>query len=163
MQQENQTQAVQEDDSDFENNQWIDKFIAEIGDKLGFEKREVFHFTPHDEAGNVSGPQMFFDVTGMREYVEAEHDAALLTPVEIRQQLYDHIMSNQGVEEKKIERLAHRPDIYCQPVLLIEWDDGSHVLVDGNHRFVILWRMGIRKIPAFVIPKATWERFVLNL
>ena len=34
-----------------------------------FERREVFFFTPMDEAGNVTGPEMHFDMTTMRKFL----------------------------------------------------------------------------------------------
>jgi hypothetical protein len=121
--------------------------------------REVFHFTPKDEAGNITGPEMRFEMTTMRKFLSGS--CAPIVPATFQQQNYDHIMSGDTIEEPKVRRLANRPDIYCTPVILLEWEDGTHVLADGNHRFVILWRMGIRRMPAYIVTKDIWQKFLV--
>jgi hypothetical protein len=118
---------------------------------------EVFEFTAPGE------PTIYVNATRLRKHCENTPGAAVCGPAVFHQQLYDHVLANNGIEKTKLARLSQRPDIYCQPVLLLECDDGSHIMADGNHRFVILWRMGIRRIPAYVIPETTWRQFVIEL
>lgn len=139
-----------------------------LEDLIKFAHDEVFTFV-----GNERGKRevYHFNATRIREYIEtqratdpsvAEFQVVPLTDENIR-----HIRDNNGVEIDKLARLAQRPDLYCQPVLLCDMGhhDGKdwHVMIDGNHRSVLLHGMGIYRIPAWLVPEKTWRQFLIDM
>lgn len=117
---------------------------------------EVFTFEDMD--GNFT----FINATKVRRHVSRYDRAAQFARVPIARENYLHILNNNGIEQGKIDRLVARPDIYAQPILLIEWHDGTVICIDGNHRLVLLYRMGLRSIGAYIVPKSTWEQFTVD-
>jgi len=67
---------------------------------------------------------------------------------------YEHVMANGGVEEWKISRLdeSHRD----RPVLFAHMDDGTDLLIDGNHRIARRYRDGHRDALAYILPRGFW-------
>ena len=67
----------------------------------------------------------------------------------------------RGLEEHRLKRIILRPDL-MEPVLFCVWPDGSHLLVDGNHRYAASWVMGATDIPARIIPRSVWKKHVIK-
>lgn len=65
----------------------------------------------------------------------------------------------RGIEQWKLDRL--KEPYLSLPLIIIE-DEGGHVTVDGNHRYVKLVEMGREATTAFIFPKGTWENFLIE-
>lgn len=132
-----------------------------------YGKDEVFTHEDRD----VSPPIVrHFNATQIRHFVENTKIRGQHWPVvniDLTRQIYDHMVNNQGVEEDKIKRLMQRPDIYAQPVLIAcintPGRGETHLIIDGSHRTVIQWRMGLRTLKAYFIPDFVWERYLVKL
>lgn len=48
------------------------------------------------------------------------------------------------------------------PLLIAQFDDGSHVIVDGNHRAVRAWDAGLRSHRAMIFSPADWQRCLVT-
>jgi hypothetical protein len=136
----------------------LDELMAHASD-------EVFSFFA-DNRGYDEG--YHFNTTKMRAFID---DNILFYPsvakaqmVQITRETYEHILSNNGIELEKLDRLYAVPNKIYEPVLLADMGfyNGKqwHVMIDGNHRTVLKYRMGQREQMAYLIPKSTWERFL---
>lgn len=81
-----------------------------------------------------------------------------LTPVE--EHFAKWAMENRGVEQKRLDRLT--PAIFAQPLTYCEWENGSHLLVDGNHRYVKAAMLGVKELPARVVLPPLWRKYVVS-
>lgn len=81
------------------------------------------------------------------------------THVQIDDEFASFCLTNRGIENHRLARLMHvaRPD----PILIVEWGDGTHVIVDGNHRYVAASIRGHKLIRAKVLPPQLWHRHVV--
>lgn len=130
---------------------------------------EVFSFMGTDRGTTEC---YHFNATKIRAHIEAErakgnHKVAPFTVVDVSPEHIAHVEQNNGVEVGRLAKLAMRPDIYCQPVLLADMGhyDGKdwHVMIDGNHRSVLLYKLGLRKIGAYMVPRAVWSKFLIDM
>lgn len=47
-------------------------------------------------------------------------------------------------------------------LLMLDMGDGSHLLVDGHHRYVAAYHAGWREYPAFLVPAFVWTKHYLR-
>ena len=66
-----------------------------------------------------------------------------------------------GVEKQRVKKLTH--DDLTRPIIVIEYSDTEHMLIDGHHRYYFAWKQFVKTIPAFIIRKKLWERCLLNM
>ena len=127
--------------------------------ELADANHEVFTFVPHG-----TNETMLFNATKIRKHCEENPDDVTRSMVVVHQQMIDQIVNRGGCEEAKVMRLFTRPDIWTQPVIYLDMEDGTHVLCDGNHRFIIQVVMfGAPMIDSYLVPKKVWEKYVLPL
>lgn len=71
-----------------------------------------------------------------------------------------HVQKFNGVDQHRIARLdpAHR-DL---PILVADMEDGTQVIIDGNHRYVRRWLDGFDCIEAYWLPKTIWSRYLCH-
>lgn len=116
-------------------------------------------------------PNLHFAIDRMNTWAAREGaDYLALVPVEEKQALH---LEQTGVAEgprlRELELEARKKDrtglrLYdVKPLLVIVIDDGRHIIVDGNHRYVVEFRLGHKDMPAFVLPEAIWRRFLVDL
>jgi len=122
-----------------------------------FGQDEVF---THEDGDTTPPTIRHFNATQIRAYL-TRVNAPVLT-FQFDERLYEHLVRKQGVEERKVTRLMERPDIYAQPVLVAFFGD-KHLIIDGSHRLVIQWRMGLREFKGYPVPQEIWERFLVDL
>lgn len=72
----------------------------------------------------------------------------------IPKDLYDQILEQQGIEQDHLARIT--PDAAAhEPALILEETPQSHIIIDGNHRIIKAYQIGLRSKPAiFVTPEA---------
>lgn len=75
--------------------------------------------------------------------------------------IYKHLCENSGMERDRIDRL--KEPYLSKPCIGVYWDDdGLFTLIDGTHRAIKLYEMGIKKINVFVFKKDLWPHFILS-
>jgi hypothetical protein len=93
------------------------------------------------------------------EYLALE---IMMSPVE--KHFAEWAMENRGVEQHRLERITPTelvsPLCYCEFPTPASLGGGiSHLLVDGNHRYVKAAMMGVKLLPARVAPETLWRKF----
>lgn len=63
----------------------------------------------------------------------------------------------RGVEAHRLERL--KDETITEPVVFIHMRDGSHLLVDGTHRYVATAIKRMLFIQAYLVERPEWMRF----
>ncbi|AHC30589.1 hypothetical protein CC53_gp172 [Rhizobium phage vB_RleS_L338C] len=82
--------------------------------------------------------------------IEVDHDYA------------KHIFRACGIEQHRLLRIT--PQVIAQrPVLYVELGDGSHKLVDGNHRYLKASLLGWKDVPAYLFKKKLADDFELDI
>lgn len=71
------------------------------------------------------------------------------------------IERDNGVEQEHLARL--KDNCLAQPIIFCECLDGTHILVDGNHRFVYAARKGKTEVLAWLVKRDVWERFIIDI
>lgn len=118
---------------------------------IGITVREVF--TWHD----ATAGDFVFDVTGLRGFI-AEHPGLFQTrALTLHFDLYASVAPR--VEAAKARALTREQ--VNDPVIVLEWSDGTHLLIDGAHRLWRRWHESQGEVHAYVLPRAFWHRYVL--
>lgn len=111
---------------------------------------EVFRWT------DASATRWLFLAGRLNAAIDADPDImGEPITVEIQPHQYRHVIDCNGVEAWKLSRLdlAHRD----KPVLFADMGDGTHVLIDGNHRVARRWQDGLRDVAAYLVPRSFWH------
>ncbi len=66
---------------------------------------------------------------------------------------------SQGVEADHLPRIANKVH---DPILLADFDDGTSLVIDGNHRYVLRFTMGFKEIKAYRLDPKMWEPYVIT-
>lgn len=111
---------------------------------------------PFDElfthVDDTSGQQTSYNVTQLFQYVEAHEDEVEKVTVPVDEEHATYCMQQRGVELDRIKVLLGNPEYVKKPVLFIALPDGSHLLADGTHRYVVLFAAKVPMIPAYIVP-----------
>lgn len=72
----------------------------------------------------------------------------------------DSMIARHGLEA---DRLASMTSEEAEdPVVVADWEDGTHVLVDGAHRRAFWAQRGRHELKGWMVPRALWEQFVYD-
>jgi hypothetical protein len=104
--------------------------------ELSIERREVFHF--HEE----SIGELRFDVRGIKNAIIAGELPVEMYEMTLTQEYYQHILENGGVESDRLPSINIQRAI--APGIIVLWPHGYSTLIDGNHRLVRSWQLGLR-------------------
>lgn len=69
-------------------------------------------------------------------------------------------LTHRGIETHRLDRL--NPEHLLDPMIFLTQNDKSHLLVDGNHRYVRHWQLGILEGLAVIVPKRVWRNFIIT-
>jgi hypothetical protein len=74
---------------------------------------------------------------------------------------YLRIVNDNGVEEPRVDRLTY--NICRRPILVAQFPQGEHVLIDGNHRVVRRFREGLNYCTAFFVEHPAWSKYLVTM
>jgi hypothetical protein len=147
---------------------------------LGLQILTIDDLDPMDEVfswqDEVDGAEpMLFHVTKLAAHIE---EVKRVDPKVIEQRTVitgidkdfaSFCFLHRGVEvaylDKMIKRLSPGGTPLpsdLEPALMLEMDDGSHLLVDGTHRYCAYAATGRDEIKVITVPKAIWKFFVVE-
>lgn len=107
------------------------------------------------------GVERHFNATKMREWALLHLNNVELLTVPIDPSYISFIVHARGVEDGKINRM--REPYLSQPVLGVHFPDGSTLTVDGHHRLVKRFMLGMPLYDIIRFPLGTWERFLVHM
>ena len=70
------------------------------------------------------------------------------------------ILENRGIERPRVDRLVE--PYLSMPILVVKMADGSHLTVDGHHRWVKCAELGRKEILCLMVPVGEWEKFCVD-
>jgi len=70
------------------------------------------------------------------------------------------ILKRNGVNMDHVERLT-ASDLK-RPILFLDWGDGTQVLADGNHRYMLAHRLKRKDIRCWIVERKDWQQFVVE-
>ena len=89
-----------------------------------------------------------------------EHEEVFM--VDITKDHYDVLINHRGVEAHRVKRLTRqlrRDGGFLDPMVFFTMDDGTHLLVDGTHRYVAYFRCSYKQALAYVLRNEAVNRF----
>lgn len=69
---------------------------------------------------------------------------------ELTRHHYEHVSRNNGVDLEYVALIT--PEQRDVPAIICDWEDGSHTLIDGNHRMCRRWEDGFTNFDAYILP-----------
>lgn|SRR5512141_1606796 len=98
----------------------------------------------HETEGN-------FNVTAMRQWAQENRLLPVLAPLD--EGFVEFIRTQRDIDLKRVAEL-NPLQIALDPAMALLLETGEHLLVDGSHRILRRWDMGMRDFPVWVIPIA---------
>lgn len=112
---------------------------------------EMFTFSPND------GEPMHFATTRLVAYLQGV--GAQVVAVELDEALATHVAKRHGIEVPHLTNSLERLE---EPCVFLDYGDGTHIVADGNHRVVARHLLGFKTVPAWLVPKKVWQRFLVD-
>ena len=82
----------------------------------------------------------------------------VLVPVD--QEVAERYRRERGIEQHRLQRMT--PDALQQPICLATMPDGTHLMIDGHHRYVYAASIQAHSIQAHLIPEETWKECLIT-
>ncbi|MCO5157922.1 MAG: hypothetical protein M9945_14430 [Aquamicrobium sp.] len=82
-----------------------------------------------------------------------------IVTIEVEPAIAEYFVQKRGIEQHRVDRLMGEE--IKEPLLLLHWIDGSHLLVDGHHRYVAASLKGQTELKARLVPKSVWSKYVI--
>lgn len=82
--------------------------------------------------------------------------------IEITPEIVDYTRKQCGIEQARVDRM--KEPYLSKPIIAILWPDKPSdgvTVVDGNHRIVRLWDMGVRKVNTVIFHPDLWKHLIL--
>jgi hypothetical protein len=96
----------------------------------------------------------------MKRFAEKSGKEVVTAPMDFEYAQW--CLKHNGIEKHRLERIT--PQVIAQiPVIYVELGDGTHKLVDGNHRYVKAATLGWRELPAYLFTVEQSNEFKLDI
>lgn len=119
-------------------------------------KREQV-FTHHDHDTDIV---RHIHVSNLWDGIKAGHVSVSHRMMALTDSLYELICKGQGIERDHIPNIT--PDSAAfDPALVVEFPNGDNIIVDGNHKIVKAYEMGLRRRPAEFVLSCDIEEYLV--
>jgi hypothetical protein len=98
------------------------------------------------------GVQRHFDINKLYRIAAANPTSFPKLAMPITDQQAAHIMRYNGIEQSRVRAIT--PKRAIEPGLVLQLDDNTHILLDGNHRYVKRYSMGRSHMRFYVFTEA---------
>jgi hypothetical protein len=79
----------------------------------------------------------------------------------VQKQIADYFVSHRGVEQHRLDRLDLKT-LSTHPIIFGDWPNGAHMLLDGHHRYVKAYQLGLTQIKAVIVPEPAWRQYEIK-
>jgi hypothetical protein len=116
-------------------------------------REETYTFTPDDE------PPVTIRSGRLREWL-IERAAHRVTTATFPAQPLDDLIHQHGLEQDRLDSMTEAEA--AEPIIIGEWHDGTHILIDGGHRRYFWAERGITTLRAWIVPYSVWGQYVFD-
>lgn len=116
---------------------------------------ETYSFTPND------GGQEIHILSGLLRQMLLEEALDLVQWLEFpATETEQEMIERHGLEANRIASMTELEA--CEPLVLGQWGDGSHILIDGGHRRLFWARRGVHRLRGWNVPEYVWREFTYD-
>lgn len=119
---------------------------------------EVFTFEQE------SPPRTYhFNASALMRASIARTVSPICTYIDVDKGLADHVRLNNGIELHHLANIDTSEP--CVPIMIAEFDNGQHVVIDGNHRLVAYFNAGSGapiELRAMIYKPALWQAYLVE-
>ena len=108
---------------------------------------------------DLDGVQRHFNTSAMVRAILSRQVVPECGVAPLPEHVVASIRANHGVEEHHLEAVDANLD---SPCIMVEFEDGKSLVVDGNHRIVRRWDKGLRDVSMIVFKPGQWEQFLIK-
>ena len=107
-----------------------------------------------------TGAQTHYAISTMLAWIKAHESEVDKLRAVIDPEAAAMVEQCRGIEQHRLIPLLKVPD--PDPVIFIEMQDSTHLLVDGSHRFVAMWKQGKPDLRAYMLTHEQAQQFVID-
>lgn len=121
---------------------------------------QVFSYQRRNEDNSPEGEMIHVAVWPLVEHIAGRAYMFPRKTYHVVTEQVDFLIQHNGVEMPHMDRMS-REDAEVPGVLLL-WPDGRETIVDGNHRFVKRWLLGLSYMDFYVVTEEQIQPFLLD-
>lgn len=127
-------------------------------DAIAFEEAH----RPTDQVFSTyqNGQLMHFNASLLRRIRERVPEGFRRITMDIGKGEYSLCMNHRGIEQAKLDKLT--PNDLREPGIGVLFDEGTFSIVDGHHRLVARYRMGLRTMDFYVTSSVLWSQCLVE-
>ena len=114
-------------------------------------------FTHQDDE---TGVQTSWNATRVYEWAVSRNWP--VTRVAVDEEHARYCFEKRGFEEERIPDILADPARLKKPIVFVANPDGTHLLIDGTHRYVLYFKFQQESIPAYIVPLDQIEQFIVT-
>lgn len=122
---------------------------------------KVFECRLTDELFSFIGDDGFTRIWNASEVARAVMEGRLEPKdrfkLDLTDELVAHVAAFNGVEAYHLPTIDE--DRLQTPVMCVELPEGTHIIIDGNHRVVVAHKRGLKTLPALMFTQASIEPY----
>jgi REP element-mobilizing transposase RayT len=80
-----------------------------------------------------------------------------IVEIEIEPEYAQILINNKTVDQKYMNSLTLEK--LDEPCTYIKYEEKTYLLVDGNHRYVRCWQLGLKTVKSYYVPTEVWKEF----
>jgi hypothetical protein len=130
--------------------------MSPTGKSMSVVLEEIFTFSD-----SHSGLTRSWNATAMVDYAQRHPNEIQRFVIGIEPEIVEMCRTKRGVEQWKLDRLTEPYLSY--PIVMVELESRTHLMVDGNHRYVRRSELGYTTIETYLFMQEQWTRFLVNV
>lgn len=135
-----------------------DVFTVRLGSRDPTD--QVFTYQALNEDDSPAGAMIHVAVGKLRREIARNPRAFRQKEYAVVPEQAVHVIEHNGVEMGHLDRLSERAAEH--PGILLEWNDGTETIVDGNHRYVKRWQLGKETMWFTIVTEEQIKPFLLD-
>ena len=111
---------------------------------------------------DTTGVQTTYAVKMLFDHISTHEDQVEKWSIPVEEHHAKYCIKNRGVEQDRLKILMGNVEYLKKPIVMLAMPDGSHLLVDGTHRYVCYWMLKVPSIPAYMVPFDVAKPFIIE-
>lgn len=110
---------------------------------------------------DITGDTLYFGVGAMQRFAKeygGRCSQVMLVRTPVDSNAVAIIGARGGIDQERMDKLPD--EALREPIIGIQWDDGTVTIIDGNHRLLKLFQRNVEMVNMYLFTDPFWRSFL---